>query len=134
MKVYAKLTFALCTNPNPRCDYYTQGDDYEECPYYDSTHIIRDCYYSEPTPCNSTDEMEQLTADQTCKHTEWEYRTIAKECASVDIRRNTCWPWGDVEIDGEVFDLENVNLLKVDYGEGWVSEWPMGDPEDNDNE
>ena len=120
MKVYMRYWKERCTNPSS--DYYGKGCGYI-CDY---DNIATEC-----DGFRRKDPDENSLGWEDCYYRQGSDRVIAKEIKSIEIDKNDHYPYGTVKINRTTYDLDDVSLLKVDYGEGWVNEFSQGD---NDNE
>jgi hypothetical protein len=53
----------------------------------------------------------------------------------IDFMPGSFGDLGEVKIGRKYYSLNDIDLLKVDYGEGWVQEWPeeQAEVESNDD-
>lgn len=106
VKVYMRYREGYCKNNDIQCD----GENADSCP----TAIM----------------MRNKSNDGCCHYCELE-KVICKEVSSVEMIippyvNYANWE-GTVKIGRKEYWLGDIDLLKVDYGEGYVQEWPRLD-------
>lgn len=117
MKVYMRYWKEKCTSH--RSGYYGK-----ECGY------VSDCadYSNECEGFEGKEPDGEIGTEDECRYCKINEQVIAKEIKSIEIDKQEYYPFGTVKIGRTTYDLRDVALLKVDYGEGFVTEWGDEEP------
>lgn len=122
MKVYLKYYVTKCQLKHGEC-FIDWVDAYQYCWEENDCKAICEDY-------KQVKRDDDVVGDIDCRYCDNREIVVCKEAKSIEIEKD--WQTGYVKIGRKEYNLVDVSLLKVDYGDGWVVEWDDKEAQDDD--